>query len=94
MPNEGAAVTDNAENLVLEMLKALRNEIKSHSIKMDEQFESVRLRLSSIESHLVSLQREIVDLRADVVIVHSRMDKFETRLDRIERRLDLRDETV
>ena len=69
-------MADNVENLILEMLKALRNEIKSHGVKMDEQFESVRLRLSSIESHLVSLQREVVDLHADVVIVHSRMDKF------------------
>lgn len=87
-------VANNVENLVLEMLRALRNEVKSYSVKMDEQFESVRLRLSSIESHLVSLQREVVDLHADVVIVHSRMDKFEARLDRIERRLDLRDEAV
>ena len=87
-------VANNVENLVLEMLRALRNEVKSYSVKMDEQFESVRLRLSSNESHLVSLQREVVDLHADVVIVHSRMDKFEARLDRIERRLDLRDEAV
>ncbi len=47
---------DNVENLVLEILRTLGNEVKSHSVKMDEQFESVRLRLSSIESHLVSLQ--------------------------------------
>ncbi|MCB1825745.1 MAG: hypothetical protein KDJ54_14640 [Candidatus Competibacteraceae bacterium] len=61
-------MADNIENLVLEMLRALRNEFKSHSVKMDEQFESVRLRLSSVESHLVSLQREVVDLHADVAL--------------------------
>ena len=80
-------MTDNVENLVLEMLKALRNEVKSLSVKMDEQFESMRLRMSSIENHLVGLH-------ADVAIIHGRMDKFETRLDRIERRLELRDEAV
>jgi len=94
MPAWRINVADNVENIVLEMLRALRNEVSSHSVRMDEQFESVRLRLSSVESHLVSLQREVVNLHGDVTIVHNRMDKFETRLDRIEHRLDLRDETV
>ena len=41
---------DNVDNLVLEMLKLLRNEVKSLGVKMDEQFESVRLRLGSMEN--------------------------------------------
>jgi predicted nucleic acid-binding Zn-ribbon protein len=87
-------MTDNVENLILEMLKARRNEVKALGVKMDEQFESVRLRLGSMESHLAGLQREVAGIHADVAIVHGRMDKLETRLDRIERRLELRDLTV
>ena len=37
-------MTDNVENLILEHLKLLRNEVKAQGIKMDEQFESIRLR--------------------------------------------------
>ncbi|HLF96360.1 MAG TPA: hypothetical protein VI457_04375 [Methylococcaceae bacterium] len=75
-------MTDNVENLILEHLKHLRNELKAQGIKMDDQFENVRLRLGSIESQLAGIH-------GDVAILHSRMDKIDSRLDRIERRLEL-----
>ena len=75
-------MTDNVGNLILEHLKLLRNEVKAQGIKMDEQFESVRLRLSSIESQMAGIH-------TDIAIMNSRIDKFESRLDRIERRLEL-----
>jgi len=78
-------MTDNVENLILEHLKLLRNEVKAQGIKMDEQFESVRLRLSSIEGQMAGIH-------SDIAIIHGRMDKLESRLDRIERGLELRDE--
>lgn len=78
---------DNNENLVLEHLKLLRSDVKTQGVKMDEQFESLRLRLSSIENQMAGIH-------ADIAIMHGRMDKFENRLDRNERRLELRDETV
>jgi len=79
-------MTDNVENLILEHLRLLRNEVKAQGIKMDEQFEAVRLRLSSIEGQMAGIH-------ADIAIMHGRMDKFEGRLDRIERRLELIGET-
>ena len=69
-------MTDNTESLILEMLRALRNEVKSYGVKMDEQFESVRLRLGSIETHLADLQREGTGLHADIAIAHNRMDRL------------------
>lgn len=75
-------MTDNVENLILEHLKSLRNEVKAQGVKMDEQFESVRLRLSSIEGQMAGIH-------ADIAIIQSRMDKFESRFDRIERWLEL-----
>ena len=80
-------MTENVENLILEHLKMLRNEVKAQGIKMDEQFDSIRLRLGSIESQLAGIH-------ADVAVIHGRMDKFESRLDRIERRLELRNESL
>ena len=77
-------MTDNVDNIILEHLRLLRNDIKAHGIKMEEQFEGVKLRLGSMESQLAGIH-------GDVAILHSRMDKIETRLDRIERRLELVD---
>lgn len=86
-------MTENVENpSILEHLKLLRNEVKGLGIKMDEQFESVRLRLGSVEGQLACLQREVAGIHADVAIIHGRMDKFDSRLDRIERRLELHNE--
>jgi tetrahydromethanopterin S-methyltransferase subunit G len=75
-------MTENVESLILEHLKMLRNEVKAQGVKMDEQFESIRLRLSSIESQMAGIH-------ADIAIMNGRMDRFESRLDRIERRLEL-----
>ena len=74
-------MTDSVEHLILEHLNLLGNEVKAQGVKMDEQFESIRLRLSSIEGQMVGIH-------TDIAIMNSRMDKFESRLDRIERRLE------
>jgi len=87
-------MTDNVEDLILEMLKGLRNDVKAQGAKMDEQFEQVRLRLGSIETQLATLQREVAGLHGDMAIVHGRIDRLEGPLDRIERRLELREAPV
>jgi len=84
---ERLRLMDNVENLVLEHLRLLRNEVKAQGLKMDEQFEGVRARLSSIEGQLAGVHGDIAGLQV-------RMDHFENRLDRIERRLELRDAEV
>jgi phage shock protein A len=78
-------MTENVENLILEHLRLLRNEVKSQGVKMDEPFESVRLRLSSMEGQMAGMH-------ADLAILHQRMDRFESRFDRMERRLELNGE--
>ena len=52
-------MTDNVENPILEHLKLLRNEVKAHGVKMDDQFESIRLRLSSIERQMERIHTDI-----------------------------------
>ena len=72
-------MTDSVDNFILEHLNLLGNEVKAQGVRMDEQFESIRIRLSSIEG-------QMAEIHTDFAIMNSRMDKFESRLDRIERR--------
>ena len=51
-------MADNIENIVLEHLKALRNEVKSLRTKMHEEFRDVKLRLHSIEGALVKVRSD------------------------------------
>ena len=74
---------DNISNLILEHLRSIRSTLARH----DEQFDTVIMRLGSIESQMAGVQ-------ADIAGLNLRMDRFENRLARIERRLELRDETA
>lgn len=75
-------MTDTVESLILEHLDVPRHEVKVQGTKLDEQFESVRLRLSSIDSRMAGIH-------GDIAIIHGCIDNFESRLDRIEQRLEL-----
>lgn len=51
-------MADNVENIVLEHLKALRNEVKSLRTEMHEEFKDVKLRLHSIEAAIMKVRSE------------------------------------
>lgn len=70
-------MTDNVDDLILEMLKGLRNDVRAQGGKMDAQFEQVRLRLGSIQTQLASPQREVAGLHGDIAIVRGRIDGVE-----------------
>jgi hypothetical protein len=70
-------------NLILEHLRSIRSTLARH----DEQFDTVIMRLGSIESQMAGVH-------ADIAGLNLRMDRFEYCLSRIEQRLELRDETV
>lgn len=78
-------MTENVENLVLEFLRALRNEVKANGQRMDEQFQIVFHRLASMEGQMVGIHSDIAGLQL-------RLDRLDARLIRIEHRLDLIDE--
>ena len=77
-PGYSSAMNTEAENLVLEHLRAVRAKLD----KIDNDLGDLRQRVSSIEHHLVNMQRDIVN-------IHERLDHQGERLDRIERRLEL-----
>ena len=82
-------MTDQVENLLLEMLKGLRNELRDFRNRYEDDMEDLKARMSSLEASMVSVRRdanhnEEVDARQQVSI-----DKIVKRIERLEKRLDL-----
>ena len=71
-----------SDNLVLELLRAIRGDIAEIRTEQREQ----RGRLAAIERSLAHIERDGAEARAEV---GGRFDRILDRLDRIERRLDL-----
>jgi len=80
-------MTENVENLILEHLKALRNELRDFKNEATAD-------LAMIKQRLTSLEAQVASVHADMALVHGRIDRVDSRIDRIERRLDLRNEPV
>ncbi|MEZ5583839.1 MAG: hypothetical protein R3F37_14795 [Candidatus Competibacteraceae bacterium] len=51
-------MADNIENIILEHLKALRNEVKSLREEMHEEFKDVKLRLHGVETAVVKVRSD------------------------------------
>ncbi|MHB8247265.1 MAG: hypothetical protein ACYDCX_00010 [Acidithiobacillus sp.] len=82
-------MTDNTENLVLEHLKAIRNELRDFRNRFDDEMDDIKTRISGLETAMISVKREVnygdeVDARQQVSL-----DRILKRLDRLERRLEL-----
>ena len=82
-------MTDNVENLILEMLKGLRIDVKEFRSRYEEDLDDLKARMSSLENSMVSVKREVnhgdeVDARQQVSL-----DKLMKRIERIEHRLEL-----
>ncbi len=70
------------DNIIIEHLKALRNEIRSFKAETEENFMIIKNRLSSVEDQLVGIH-------ADIAALNRRADRIDERLTRIERKNDL-----
>lgn len=73
------------ENIVLELLRAIRADVTEMRAEQREQ----SVRFASIEWHMAHLERDGAESRAEI---GGRFDRIHDRLDRIERRLDLSDQ--
>lgn len=58
------ANSENIENLILEHLKALRNELQTFRTETRENFEQVKARLQSLEERAVLTERGLVNVPA------------------------------
>jgi hypothetical protein len=77
MPNEGTAMTDNVENLVLEHLRAIRSALSEHGDRLNR----IELRLSAIEQTLGSLYALSGSDRETINAVIRRIERLEWRLE-------------
>jgi hypothetical protein len=82
-------MSENVDNLILEMLKGLRGEVKDFRVRYEEDMDDLKARMSSLESSMVSVRRDVnhgsdVDARQQVSL-----DKIIKRIERIEHRLEL-----
>jgi len=71
-------MTEETENLVLEILRKVR----SSQERMEQDITDLKIRMSSVET---MLGQQLIQFATH----NSRMDRFDERLGRIERRLDL-----
>ncbi|MFE0757611.1 hypothetical protein ACFW16_26865 [Inquilinus sp. NPDC058860] len=78
-------MTTEPENLVIELLRAVRADVAEMRSEQREQ----RVRLAAIKRHLAHLERDGAEFRAEI---GGRFERIHDRLDRIERRLDLSDQ--
>jgi chromosome segregation ATPase len=82
-------MTENVESLILEHLKALRNQLRDFKADIRSDTELVKARLNSLENQVAATSKQLAFVHEDIAGIPSRLDKFDSRLDRIERRLDL-----
>ena len=67
----GTSLTDNVENLILEMLKGVRSDVKEFRSRYEEDVDDLKAHMSSLENAMISVKREVthgdeVDARQQV----------------------------
>lgn len=82
-------MAEEMDNIVIEHLKALRNELREFRSEFHVETDNLKQRLSGIETSMVNVKREInasdeTDARHQV-----QMDQLVERIRRIEKRLEL-----
>jgi hypothetical protein len=75
-------MADNIDNLIIEHLKALRNELRDTRNAIQADLRDIKARLSSLVSHQAATHFD--SARQSV-----RLDDLDLRIERVERRLEL-----
>jgi predicted nucleic acid-binding Zn-ribbon protein len=82
-------MTGNVDSLIIEHLKALRNEIRDFRSRYEEDHNETRDRLAHIETGLAALRRDFAHADENTALLSIRMDRINQRIERIEKRLEL-----
>ena len=82
-------MAEEIDNLLLEYLKALRNELRDFRNEFHTESENLKHRMSALETAMINVKREVAagdrtDARHQV-----QLDQIVERIRRIEKRLDL-----
>lgn len=82
-------MADNVENLVLEHLRALRNELREFRTRHDQDMSDIKQRLITLERGIGGMKRDTAELYDDHARQQASIDRLAERVDRLERRLDI-----
>ncbi len=82
-------MTDKVENLILEHLKALRNELRDFRARHEQDMDDLKFRLATIERGQAGMKHEAADQYDNYIRQQVNIDQLTKRIERIERRLEL-----
>jgi predicted nucleic acid-binding Zn-ribbon protein len=72
-------MTEQTENLVLELLRAMRLDLA----QMKDDIRDIKLRLTALESHVANLLSNVLRQNARIDVLDERMGRIERRLESI-----------
>ncbi len=75
-------MTDETSNIIIEHLKALRNDLRDFRQETRTEFETLKLRINAVE-------RGIAGMHDDNATLHTRIDTVDSHINKIEKRLEL-----
>jgi len=82
-------MTDNVENLILEHLKALRNDLRELRELNTTEHNDIKARLSHLDADLIAIKRGNLETDSEVARQQVSIDALLQRIQKIERRLEL-----
>lgn len=82
-------MTGNSENLVLELLRSMRNDIATFRSEVKADLHDVKYRLSRLENGIVGVKRDALSMQDDIYQQQTILDRVVERIERIEKRLDI-----
>jgi len=82
-------MTENVENLILELLKGMRNELRDFRTETSDNFMQVKARLQSLEERVTLTEKGLANVHGDQALIQLRLDRLGDRIERIEKRLEL-----
>jgi phage shock protein A len=77
------------DNLILAQLSAIRNDIVTLKVDVNNKLDMLITRVSSLEGQTAQLHKSMASIHEDLAGVNLRLDNLDGRLERIEQRLDL-----
>jgi hypothetical protein len=82
-------MTDNVDNLIIEQLKAIRNDLREMRQVNTDEHGDIKTRMSHLDAELIGIKRADIETAAETARQQVSLDQLTQRIERIERRLEL-----
>lgn len=77
------------DNIIIEHLKALRNEVRDLKLLNTEEHNDIKARISHLESAVISVKRGEVETSSEIARQQVSIDQIVQRIEKLERRLEI-----